>query len=387
MNLQVFASLLVVGLLVTTAVGCGDDVPERELPFAQELQDALDAGLEEYGGKGLSAAVIMPDGAKWAGVSGVSHGTTPVTPDMPFAAGSITKTWTAATILELAEEGVLTLDDPLSDLLPAYPNVDSTITIRQLLNHTGGVYNFTDHPDYWHEIVWDAPARSWTPEETISTFLLEPYFAKGSDWHYSNSGYTLLRMIITEATGSEISTEYRNRFWDPLGLDRTFLAVEEELPENIAHGWWDLDGDGEYDDFASVSRTAFSSSVGGQVFSTAEDLAEWARALYHERTILDKHSFDEMITFYPVDTPDEPLLAGYGLGAVRFSPELFNDLEVWGHGGSAPGYAAGSLYLVDYGVSIGIADNTEEGDAMGTLNDLLSIITSNVEETSDSGTD
>jgi CubicO group peptidase (beta-lactamase class C family) len=164
-------------------------------------------------------------------------------------------------------------------------------------------------------------------------------------------------------------------------LDRTFLAVEEELPENTAHGWWDLDGDGAYDDFSSTPRTAFSSGVGGQVFSTAEDLAEWSHALYHERSVLEEQSLDEMIAFVPVDTPDEPLLKGYGLGAVRFSPELFNDLEVWGHSGNAPGYAAGSLYLPNYGVSIGITDNTEEGDAMGTLNDLLSIITSHLERT------
>lgn len=374
--------VLVAGLALTLGLAaCGGEEGEPELPYAQELQDALDDGLEEHGGKGLSFAVIMPDGAKWVGASGVSHGTTPVTPDMTFAAGSITKTWTAATILELAEEGVLTLEDPLSEWLPAYPNIDSTITIRQLLNHTGGVYNLTEHPDYWPEI-WDDPGRLLASEEAMSTFLLEPYFPKGTDWHYSNSGYALLRMIITEATESDISTEYRSRFWDPLGLDRTFLDVEEELPQNTAHGWFDLDGDDEYDDIGSIPRTAFSTSVGGQVFSTAEDLAEWARALYHERTILDQQSFDEMIAFVPVENPPpgEELLAGYGLGAVRFSPELFNDLEVWGHGGNAPGYAAGSFYLPDYGVSIGIATNTEEGEAINTLDELMSIILRNVEE-------
>jgi D-alanyl-D-alanine carboxypeptidase len=381
MKLQALAIFLVIGLVVTLAGGCGGDQAERELPFAQELQDALDAGLEEHGGKGLSFAVIMPDGAKWVGVSGVSHGTTPITPDMPFAAGSITKTWTAATILELAEEGVLTLEDPLHKWLPDYPNIDNTITIRQLLNHTTGIYNMTDNPEFW-AAVFEDPARSWTPEEVLTTFVLEPYFPKGTDWHYSNPGYLLLRMIIREATDSEVSTEYRNRFWRPLGLDRTFLAVEEELPENTAHGWFDLDGDGAYDDFSSIPRTAWASGIAGEVFSTAEDLAEWSHALYHERTVLDQQSLDEMLTFYPVATPEEPLAAGYGLGAVRFTPELFNGLEVWGHSGNAPGYAAGSFYLPDYGVSIGIATNTEEGEAMHTINDLLSIITSNVERTS-----
>jgi len=98
--------------------------------------------------------------------------------------------------------------------------------------------------------------------------------------------------------------------------------------------------------------------------------------------VLDQRSFDEMVTFLPVDMEDEPLLAGYGLGAVRFSPELFNDLEVWGHGGNAPGYAAGSFYLPDYGVSLGFADNTENGDvAAATLDDLIPIVLGNLEET------
>ncbi len=364
-------------VLAVVVAACGGG-GERSLDpqFAQELQGALDAGLEEHGGKGASFAVIMPDGAKWLGVGGVSHGTTPATPDMLFAAGSITKTWTAATILQLAGEGVLTLEDQVSDWLPAYTNVDSAITIRQLLNHSSGLFDYVKHPDYW-QAIWDDPSRTWTPEQTILTFLQEPYFPTGSGWHYSTAGYALLRMIISEATGATVSTEYRSRFWEPLGLEGTFLLPEETLPANVAHGWTDLDGDGNDDDIAAISRTAFSSGSGGQVMSTAEDLAEWSRALYHERRVLDGQSFDDMVEFLPVEAPEEPLVAGYGLGSTRFSPELFDGLEVWGHGGSSPGFAAASLYLPDYGVSIGIVDNTEAGYAMATLNDLISTILRN----------
>ncbi len=95
--------------------------------------------------------------------------------------------------------------------------------------------------------------------------------------------------------------------------------------------------------------------------------------------MLSEQSLDQMLAFHS-PTPGEPLAAGYGLGVARFSPELFNGLEVWGHSGNAPGYAAGSLYLPDYRVSIGIATNTEEGEAMHTINDLLRVITSHLEE-------
>jgi D-alanyl-D-alanine carboxypeptidase len=385
-NGTLVSATLVVALLLTA---CGKPAaeltpaaapptPQLELPFAQELQEAVDSGLEAYGGMGISVAVIVPGYKPWVGVSGVSHGTIPITPDTLFSAGSITKMSTAATILQLAEEGVLTLDDPLHKWLPDYPNIDSTITIRQLLNHTGGVYDMVRHPDYWNAMLAD-PARPWKPEEIVATFLLEPYFPKGTDWHYSTPGYILLRMIIKEATESKVSAEYRNRLWTPLALENTFLAVEEALPENTAHGWFDIDGDGAYDDLPSFP--AFYSGVGGGVFSTAEDLAKWSQALFREGRVLSEQSLDQMLAFHS-PTPGEPLVAGYGLGVVRFSPELFNGLEVWGHSGNAPGYAAGCLFLPDYGVSIGIMVNTEAGEAMPTLFDLLNVITSHLDPSS-----
>ena len=397
MKKMVLLMILGLGLL---AAGCGQaattpaaatatPTPEPELPFAKELQDALDAGLEKYDdGKeitGISAAVIVPGNSTWLGVSGVSHRTTRITSDTPFAAGSITKNFTAAIILQLEEEGVLSLDDPLHRWLSDYVNIDNAITIRQLLNHKSGIHYMTENAEYW-DAVFSDPNRVLTPKMVITTFVLEPYFPKGTDWHYSNSSYLLLGMIIKEATGSELSSEYRNRLSTPLGLDSWFLPAEEALPDNTAHGWFDLDGDGAYDELSVLSMTPFYSSVAaaGGMFSTAEDLAKWSRALFHEGRVLSEQSLDQMLTFYspiPEIPNNPPIVAGYGLGVVRFAPELFNGLEIWGHGGDAPGYAAGSLYLVDYGVSIGIATNTDKGEAMRTLNDLLSIITSHFEPT------
>jgi len=353
--------------------------PQPELPFAQELQDVLDGWLEERGGMGISAAVIVPEHKTWVGVSGVSHGTTPITPDTLFSAGSIKKMFTAATILQLAEEGLLSLDDPLHKWLVDYPNIDNTITIRQLLNHTGGIYDMVENPKYW-KAMFAERAKSWNPEEIVTTFVLEPYFPKGTGWHYSSPGYLLLDMIIKKATESRVSAEYRNRFWNPLALDNTFLAPEEELSERTAHGWWDIDGDGAYDD--SSSFISFYSGVGGAMFTTAEDLAKWSQALFREGRVLSERSLDQMLAFHS-PTPREPLMAAYGLGVMKFSPELSNGLEVWGHGGSGGGYTAACLYLPDYGVSIGIMVNTEaemnNRRTAETLSKLLRIITSHLE--------
>ena len=376
-----FFTILLCSLVVLNFLSCSEDIPSEPPPeptLAEKLQEALDSGLKSFNGKGVSAAVIMPDSWTWIGVSGVSHGTTAITSDMSFAAGSIGKIFTAATILQLAEEGKLTLEDSLYEWLPAYPYIDSTITLRQLLNHTSGLYNFVDNDDFW-QAIFTEPSKVWTPEEMILAFNRESVFPKGTDWHYSQTGYNLLRMIIMKITGSEIASVNRERFWIPLGLTNTFTSMGEALPSNTAHGWWDLDGDGTYDDFFSWPRTAFASGIAGEVWSNAEDLAKWARVPFKDRTVLNQASLDQMLTFHSPCTGEEFFSAGYGLGVANFNPQLLNGLQAYGHSGNAPGYAAASVYLPDYNVCIGIVDNTEEGEAVGIcITNLLNVITSHL---------
>jgi len=357
------------------------DSPEdqNKTEFFDDLQNALDIGLNKYEGKGVSAAVIMPDGERWVGASGVSYGSIPITTDMVFGAGSITKNFTAATILKLAEEGELTLDDSLYTWLPSFPNVDSTITIRQILNHTSGLNDIADNHDFWVGIFQD-PSRLWTPEDLIIAFNNEPVFPKGIDWNYSSTGYVLLRMIIQKITESDVATVYKNLFFIPFDLSNTFASRGEELPPGTAHGWYDLDNDGNYDDFFTWPRTAFASGICGEVFSTAEDLAKWARALYYDKSVLNQGSLDQMLTFHSPCTGEDFFCAGYGLGSIKFNPDFFNGLEVIGHSGNAPGYAAASIYLPDYNACLGFADNTEEGNSMHLVNDLINIILNYLEK-------
>jgi D-alanyl-D-alanine carboxypeptidase len=370
--------LLILLILMTGFIYCSKDTATQPEPptMAQELQAALDYGIATYGGKGVSVAVILPDGNIWNGVSGISHGTTPITPDMLFSVGSATKTFTAATILQLAEEEVLTLEDSLFEWLPDYPNIDSTITIRQLLNHTSGIFDLVENPDLWTDLFADLN-RTWTIEEVLDNYILAPYFPKGTDWHYSSTGYMLLRLIIREATSDDISAQYRSRLMAPNGLDDMFTAVEENPTGIVTNGWFDLDGDGDYDDLSNIPATAFYSAIGGGVFANAEDFARWGKAMYHDQAVLSQDYFDQMMDFH-VPTPGEPLVYGYGLGVCWFNPELFNNLTVYGHGGNPIGYAAACLYLPDYSVCIGILDNTEEGETMPIINDILEIVTRHV---------
>lgn len=366
--------LLIFSMLTAGFISCSEDTTTQPEPtMAQELQAALDNGIAAYGGKRVSVAVILPNGETWIGVSGVSHGTTPITPDMLFSVGSATKTFTAATILQLAEEGVLTLDDSLFEWLPSYPNIDSTITLRQLLNHTGGIFDLVQNPALWTDIFADL-YRTWTIEEVLNNYILAPYFPKGTGWHYSSTGYMLLRLIIREASGDDISAQYRSRLFAPHGLDGMFTATEERPTGTVANGWYDIDGDGDYDDFSNIPQTAFYSAIGGGVFATAEDFARWGRAMYQDQVVLTPDYYNQMMDFH-VPTPGEDLVYGYGLGVCWFNPALFNGLTIYGHGGNPVGYAAGCLYLPDYDVCVAILDNTEEGEIMPVVNDILEIIT------------
>jgi D-alanyl-D-alanine carboxypeptidase len=375
--LYVIASLL----LITFISSCTEDssVTTADPTLSQKLQKALDDGINKYGGKGFSASVIMPDGFEWKGATGVSHGSTPITTDMLLSAGSITKTFTAATIMLLAEEGKLSLDDSLHNWVPAFNHIDSTITIRQLLNHTCGIFDLVEHPNIWNDLLFTNPGKYWEMEELIRAYTLAPYFPKGTSWHYSNTGYLLLRMIIREATGNQISSEYRNRFFTPLGLTNSYLYVEEPLPTNVAHGWFDLTGNSIYDDLTQIPMTAFYSGAGGGVFCTAEDLAKWAKALLGDKNVVSSSSLFQMLNFHS-PCPGEDLIEAYGLGIGKFNHSIFNGLNIIGHGGNPIGYAAACFYLPDHGVAMGVMDNTEDGDAMGIINDLLTIIINHLNE-------
>ena len=143
MKLKIFPLAVVLFtafLFILTSCSYGD-----KNSIEEKLQKVLDDGISKYDVRGVSAVVIFPDQKVWKGVSGISHDTVSIKSNMLFAIGSITKNVVAALTLKLAEEGMLSLDDPLSKWLPAYPYVDSNITIRQLLNHTSGIYIFWDN--------------------------------------------------------------------------------------------------------------------------------------------------------------------------------------------------------------------------------------------------
>lgn len=202
-----------------------DDADQSNAPFA--LQALLDEGVTQ-GIPGLSAAVATRDSVVWTGVAGLAdiRGGVPVTSDMLFGIGSITKTFVAVVILQLAEEGRLDLDATSASVLgPAVsgvPNADKA-TIAQLLNHTGGVPSWEDDPSWIRDgrgTTLDV-SRIWGKTETLPYIAgHEPLAEPGAEYSYANTNFTLLGMIIEKVTGQEAVDEIHRRVLEPLGSGR-----------------------------------------------------------------------------------------------------------------------------------------------------------------------
>ena len=356
--------LLISAILPFVLVMCYRATTPQKLPWSQELQVALDNGLKSKGGTGVSASVVVNGTGEWAGVSGMSDLKTaqPIQPDMLFDVASVGKTFTAALVLQLAEEGKLSLDDPLHKWLPDFPNINKNATIRQLLNHTSGISHIAANRQYWAAVFAD-PDSLWAPEDVLR-FVPEPRFPPGAGWHYSSTNYILLGMIVEKATASTLNVQLRNRFLVPLKLNNTLPVTDSAARASrvFAHGHFDLNGDGELEDMGPQSRNSLFTSAwaAGPVASTAGDLARWAECLYGNH-VLQKESLDRMVDFHR-PTPGEPLLSGYGLGTADLSGDFLGGERVWGHLGWQPGYMTAMLYFPDRSVSMAVLinDNNEE---------------------------
>jgi D-alanyl-D-alanine carboxypeptidase len=319
------------------------------------MQEILDKGIRKYGARGVSVAIIFSDGQTLTGVSGISHDTVAIEPDMLFAIGSVTKNVVAALTLKLVEENVLSLEDPLSNWLPEYPHIDSNITIRQLLNHTSGIYMFWDNQEIWDDLKKDR-TKVWSPEEVLS-YIKEPEFPTGEGWRYSNTNYLLLAMIIEKATGSTVSAEFNKHFWEPLGIGNAYLSQQENIPNNQAHVYGDnfIFGSEELD-LTFIPRASHESIGFGSsgIFTTAESLAKWSHTLFGGE-ILRQQSMDEMLQF--VRFREVANISAYGLG-VQLYPRSFSSGErAIGHGGGNIGTTTYMVYLPEHNISIVVMVN------------------------------
>jgi D-alanyl-D-alanine carboxypeptidase len=328
--------------------------------LAAKLQASLEDSVTELHYPALAAAVILPDGSSWSGAAGKSdvEADVPATPDTSFAIGSITKTFMATLVLELAHDGMLSLDDPIANWLPQLADdarfMADRVTVRQLLDHTSGIDEYLN-PAFVPALAKDT-TRRWTLDEILA-FVGDPAFEPGTEWAYSNTNYLLVGMIIEQASGSTVASVLRERILAPLGLEQTVLQPQERPDGPTAHGYVKTPNEtvGARDGSGLTPNTSMASAAwtAGGIASTAPDLARWASALYGGR-VLDAASLAEMLDF----KLNGGLRGGggYGLGVG----EWFGRGGVTiGHGGRVPGFESLMWYYTKPRATVVILSNTD----------------------------
>jgi CubicO group peptidase (beta-lactamase class C family) len=290
------------------------------------LTRALDAALADAGAPGAQAAVVFADGSLWTGAAGISTADLPMKPELLMAIGSVTKVYTAALTLDLADEGILSLDDALTTWVPDADNANG-VTIRHLLLHTSGIAS-------------DDPA-------------LPAVCRPGTCLSYSNSGYAFLGAVIESATGIDYARALHERILAPLGLATTFLPRQEPVDGEPAMGH---QGDEEAlaVDVAMAGDGPASRGASGGIVATAADTARFAHALLRG-SLLSDGGLDALLDFEATHglpgTDDCTAEAMVYRRGGEFG-------ESWNHGGNTGYFRSWVEHYPRYGVTVALNLNS-----------------------------
>ncbi len=328
------------------------------------LQEALDR-IVATGATAALARVDSPSGG-WRSAAGVRELGRPARPVAggQFRVGSITKTFVATVVLQLVGEGRLRLDDTLERWLPgAIPN-GARITIRNLLQHTSGVFNYTQILFGTVEDVLRARYHTFRPEELVALAAGQPpVFEPGTAWEYSNTNYVLLGLIVRRVTGHAYGREVERRILRPLRLRGTEVpGTDVTIDGPHAHGYEPREQDGEVVpvDFTDLNPSMAYSA--GEIVSTTADLNRFYRSLLGGR-LLRPAQLTEMLN--PVGEEN------YGLGI--YQQPLPGGPTLWGHTGGIFGYLTFSFSAPDATTQATVSINPWLGDFSPALIDLLLI--------------
>lgn len=293
-----------------------------------ELQNYIDNSVSVSGNNGVSAHLIMPDGQTWSGTAGLGKDDIPISDTTLFHGASTTKLNISILMLLLAEENMIDLDEPWNNYISLNVAFDTTITVRQLLNHTSGIADYLETPTSGNDITADF-SHFFTPQYILENIVSgDPVFPPGTNFQYSNSNYVLAGLIAEEVTGNPVHIELRNRIWDPLGMNHTYFGAYEIYTEPTAGVWWDFgSGMTNYSDMPTTSMLSYAYGA-GNIVSCPADLAILLSGLLHGQ-LLDSQSMNEMMTFVPQSFSSWS--NGYGLG-IHHQNGQTND-TVLGHDG------------------------------------------------------
>ncbi len=264
-------------------------------------------------------------------------------PDMILEIGSITKQFTAVSILMLMEQGKLNLDDDITKFIEDYPTHGHHISIHHLLTHTSGIKSYTSM-ESWAP-VW---RKDFKPNELIDFFKNEPMdFAPGEEWKYNNSAYFILGYIIEKASGQTYEQFVESNIFKPLGMNSSLYGSNSEIIKKRAYGYQKKEG------FINAEYLSLTQPyAAGSLMSTVEDLFIWNRAIRANKLIKEE-SIELAFTNYKLNNGDK-INYGYGwfLNDINGSPTIE-------HAGGIFGYVTNSIYLPNEDVFVAVYSNCD----------------------------
>lgn len=313
---------------------------------------AIDALFTAYTGSAVPGAsvVVIEDGrvsARRAYGMAELERRTRATPETDFRLASVSKQFTAMTVLLLVRDGKLRYDQPVRDILPELPAAAAGVTIRHLLHHTSGLWDYED-------LIPEARTAQLDDRDVLA--LLAPkdslYFPPGSSYRYSNSGYVLLGLVVARISGMTFPEFLRTRIFAPLGMSATVAHVEgsDTVPRR-AYGYSPTETG-----FRATDQSVTSATLGdGGIYTNVDDMARWDRAL-------SGTDFVDAAALQLATTP--PALSGGGTTEYGFGwiVDTYRNERRWWHGGETSGFRNVILRLPDRRFTVVVLTNRSSGD-------------------------
>ena len=360
--------VFIVCLLLTVAVQAQTSVANKTA-----LETALQLKLDEWhkagSFPGATFGVVLANGESFGLAVGFSDRDTktPMKPSDQMLAGSVGKTFAAATALQLIKEGKIGLDDKIEKHLGGEPWFSrlpnaKDITVRQLMNHSSGLVRYEFKEQFTKDLTAN-PAKVWKPAELVAYLLDEKApFEAGEGWDYSDTNYIVLGMIIEKVTGRKFYDEATRRLLKPLKLTDTIPQDRPNL-KGVVQGYAGPNNPfGGTDAMIVNGKFAINPQfewTGGGYASTAQDLARWAKMIYEGK------AFSAELLPQVLEGVAAPMLgreSKYGLGVIIRKTAIGTS---YGHSGFFPGYMTDMMYFPEHKIAVTLQVNTSVGRNLG----------------------
>ncbi|WP_086736474.1 serine hydrolase domain-containing protein [Streptomyces glaucescens] len=331
----------------------GDDFREITPQVRQRLDAAIQRVMREANVPGVTVGLWTPDKGQYERSFGVADKSTGrrMSPDLFLRIGSETKTFTVTAMLQLVDQGKISLDDPISEYVDGVPNGDE-ISLRELAGMRSGLFNYSEDPDFFKALTSD-PDHVFTPQQLLDyAFKHPPMSGPGEKFFYCNTNLILLGLVIEKVGGQPLHEFIQENVLDPAGMTDTVFPTNADFPTPHAQGYTNQTASGKIEN--STDWNPSWAWAAGAVISNRDDLRVWARTVA-TGTFPDGATMVEPATQKQqrLTTPPTGVQgAGYGLGIF--------DVQGWiGHNGSLPGYESLTIYLPSAEATLVVLLNTD----------------------------